>query len=260
MSELSNSIEPNTSTVLWNASIVPQTEHTRIGVGPLNLFFKKSLNEIWIATDRTQVEYPEPESLVWQRWAFADEAATLKVKPLLPDMQVSVRPEHAFRLVPNARINVYTRIPVWVGIYNGSDDKHKLIEVPSVELSKTWFGDFFSGSLSYGLRTRARREITPDMFQAHTIICTMNIQNASGGDLLIEKINILVERLSIFIKDGQLWSDEMDITFKGGDQHSEITMQGTAPGSAPDAVHVMAPRNPVKKSIAERILKEIHLF
>ena len=98
------------------------------------------------------------------------------------------------------------------------------------------------------------------MMQAHTVISTMNIHNASGVDLLIEKINILVERLSIYSKDGQLWNDEMDITYKGGDQHSEITMKGTAPAAASHAVHVTSPRRPMRKSIAERILKEIQLF
>jgi hypothetical protein len=260
MTEPTNLVQNIKPASIWDETLVPRRENSRMAVGPLNLFFKKTFNEIWIANDRTQIEQPVEESLIWQRWAFEDDKTTIQLKPLMPDLQVSVRPEHVFKLVPGARITIYTRIPVWVGIYSGKNFAHQLLEVPSVELSKTWFGNFLSGSLCYGLSTRARREITSDMMQAHTVISTMNIHNASGVDLLIEKINILVERLSIYSKDGQLWNDEMDITYKGGDQHSEITMKGTAPAAASHAVHVTSPRRPMRKSIAERILKEIQLF
>lgn len=98
------------------------------------------------------------------------------------------------------------------------------------------------------------------MFQPHTVICTLNIRNESDEDLSIEKINLLAERLSIYIKDDQLWSDEMDVLYKGGDQHSELTVKSTAPEYASDAILVTQPRNPVKKSFAERILREINIF
>lgn len=251
---------PESTVTLWKNELLAHSDSREIAVGPVQLFFRRMYNEVWIAADRTQVERPEEHTLQWERWAFDDSKTAIALKPLMPDLQVAVRPEHVFRLVPGARINVYTRIPVWIGVYSGADASHKLMEIPTVELSKTWFGDFLSGSLSYGLSTRARRAIEQDMFQPHTIISTMNIHNASGEDLLIEKVNILVERLTIFSHEQQLWSDEMDIVFKGGDQHSEITMNGTPPKAAPSAVLITPPRKQLKKSFAERILKEIQLF
>jgi hypothetical protein len=98
------------------------------------------------------------------------------------------------------------------------------------------------------------------MYNPHTAICTLNIHNASGEELLIEKINLPVERLSLYYKDGQLWSDEMDVSYKGGDQHSEISMQGYAPSASPQALYLSPPRNPVKHTLAERIIKGMHLF
>lgn len=245
---------------IWQAIPTTGVDISHTAAGPLHLYFRKVLNEIWIATDRSQVENPKSESLTWSRWAFDGDFESVMLKPMLPDMQVTVRPEHAFRLAPGARVQIFTRIPVWVAVSLKASTEYKLMEIPTVELNKTWFGDFLSGSLCYWLSTSARREIVPEMFQPHTVITTMNIHNASREDLLIEKVNILVERLSVYIHENQLWSDEMDITYKGGDQHSEITMNGEPPSARSDAKHIANPRNPLKKSFAERILREIHLF
>lgn len=224
------------------------------------MFFRKTLNEIWIATDRSQVEDIDPETLNWSRWAFGDPDTHLKLRPLMPDLQLTVRPETPFRLTTGTQVRVYTRVPIWVGVYAADRENHRLQEIPTVQLSKTWFGDMEHGRLSYWVSTRARRTITPDMLNPYVAICTLNIRNESDEDLHIEKMNLLAERLSLYLKDDQLWSDEMDVVYKGGDQHSEITMKGEPPEYVSDAIFVMEPRNPVKHSMAERILKEIHFF
>lgn len=245
---------------IWRSLELKTEESGKLVVGPVQIYYRHMLNEVWVATDRSQLEKVDPDKLEWSRWAFRSNQIKLKIVPMMPDRQVTVRPDTPFRLTKGTSIRIYTRVPTWIAVYAIDDTLHKLVEIPTVILSKTWFGDFIDGTLSYWLSTRARRSIVSEMFQPHTVICTLNIRNESDEDLSIEKINLLAERLSIYIKDDQLWSDEMDVLYKGGDQHSELTVKSTAPEYASDAILVTQPRNPVKKSFAERILREINIF
>lgn len=247
----------------WGPVAVPTGDHVVHRVGPLGLVLKKVSNEIWIATDRTQLELPDTDALVWSRWALKKESTPLEVMPMMPDRQVVVRPEYPFMLAPGAEVRIYTRIPVWVGVFALEGKRHMLMETPTVIMCKTWFGDFTEGTMCYWISTTARRVITDDVFQSHTAISTLQIRNESSADLKIDKLGIRVDRLSLFDKDGQLWTDEMDIRYKGEEQHSEITMKGKPPSEVKEAKLLTSPRDPVKKSFAERtfrILKDIPGF
>ncbi len=247
----------------WGPVAIPAGDQMVHRVGPLGLVFRKISNEIWIAADRTQIEHPDPETLVWSRWALKKDSVPIEVMPMMPDRQVVVRPEYPFMLSPGAEVRIYTRIPVWVGVYALESKRHLLMEIPTVMLSKTWFGDFIEGTMCYWISTTARRLITDDIFQSHTAISTLHIKNESNSDLKIDKLGIRVDRLSLFDKDGQLWTDEMDIRYQGEEQHSEITMKGKPPSEVKEARLLTSPRDPVKKSFAERtfrIFKDIPGF
>lgn len=263
MSKISEIGSGTDKATIWGPISIIPGEISVHWVGPLKLLFKRLFNEIWIASDRSQVEHTDVDELDWSRWAIKKEDFTVELYPMMPNKQVVVRPEHPFNLASGAKATIFTRIPIWVGIYTNESKKHKLTEIPSIMLSKTWFGDFLDGILCYWVTTTARRNVTDDIFQAHTAISTLNIKNDSDNDLTIDKLSLLVERLSLYEKNGQLWTDEMDIVYKGEDNQSEITMTGKPPQGFKDAKLISSPRNPLKKSFAERtfnILREIPGF
>jgi len=231
-----------------------------LNAGPLRLYFQRILNELRIASERADGSESDAENRTWSRWALQREDFQIILKPAMPDMQVVVKPDSPFRLSPGARVKIYTRIPIWITVHTSINPDHTLMEVPAVELSRTWIGDLTHGKPGYWLETRARREADFEQNEAHLAVATMNISNESGEDLLIEKINVLVERLALFHHAGRFWTDEMDVVYKGSNQHSEIAMRGQAPAVAQQAVFVRSPRLPMKKSIAERIFKEINIF
>jgi hypothetical protein len=248
---------------IWGPIMVQPDKISVHWIGPLKLLFKRLSNEIWIAIDRTQLEHSDLEELDWSRWAIKKEDFSIELLPLMPDKQVVVRPEHPFNLASGAKATIFTRIPVWVGVYTNETKRHKLTDIASVVLNKTWFGDFLDGVLCYWVATTARRKVTDDIFQPHTAITTLNIKNDSEQDLTIDKLSLLVERLSLYEKNGQLWTDEMDIVYTGEDNQSEITMMGKPPQGFKDAKLISSPRNPQRKGIAERtfkMLKEIPGF
>lgn len=241
--------------VKWYPITLAENETYSKSVGPLTLYLKRTSNEVWIAHDRSQMENVDESSLDWSRWALKKNDAELQLLPLLPDKQVVVGPEHSFHLGVGAEVRIFTRIPVWIGVYAMENSLKKLMEVPSVVLSKTWFGDFVGGELCYWISSTARSQISPEIFQPHTAICTLNIRNDSEEELRIEKLSVKVDHLSLFLSDRQLWSDEMQIQYKGGDQHSDIHITGKVPHEACDAVLLQSPRNPEKRSFAERTFK-----
>jgi hypothetical protein len=263
MSKISEIEMVNQTPSIWGPITVLPDEISVHWIGPLKMLFKRLSNEIWIAIDRSQVEHTNPDDLDWSRWAIKKEDFSIELLPLMPDKQVVVRPEHPFNLASGAKATIFTRIPVWVGIYTNESKRHKLTEIASLTLNKTWFGDFLDGVLCYWVATTARRKVTDDIFQPHTVITTLNIKNESDQDLTIDKLSLLVERLSLYEKKGQLWTDEMDIVYNGEDNQSEITMTGKPPQGFKDAKLISTPRNPQRKSFTERtfkILKEIPGF
>jgi hypothetical protein len=252
--------ERTKKTSVWGGISLPANEFVDHKIGPLHIMMKRTSNEIWVSFDRTQVEEPGPEVQSWTRWALTRKDSVIEVWPLMPDLQVIVRPEYPFSLAPGAAVKVFTRIPVWVGVFAHDPRKHKLTETPTVQLSKTWYGDFTDGVMCYWIGTTARREVSQDVLNDYTAVASLNIKNESDTDLKIEKLSIRVDRLSLFESEGFLWTDEMDIRYHGEDQHSEITMNGKAPKDLQHPKLITSPRDPLKKSFAERtfrIIKEI---
>jgi len=263
MSKIMDPLEKKSIKLTWGSLSVPQSEITTLMIGPVKLVFRRFSNEIWIATDRSQMEHTDTDELEWSRWAVKKEDFNIELLPLMPDKQVVVRPEYPFNLSSGAKVRIFTRIPVWIGVYTNESKRHKLVEIPSILLNKTWFGDFVDGVLCYWITTTARRFVTDDIYQSHTAISTLNIKNESDEDLRIDKLSLRVDRLSLFERKGQLWTDEMDIKYRGGDQHSEIIMTGKPPLEYKDAKLITSPRDPQRKSFVERtfkILKEIPGF
>jgi len=247
----------------WGGISLLEDVFTDHRVGPLHILLKRVANELWIAFDRTQVEHPDPNMQDWSRWALKKKDSVVEIWPVMPNLQVIVRPEYPFMLSPGASVKVYTRIPVWVAVFAHDPKKHKLTESPTVLLSKTWYGDFVDGVMCYWIHSAARREMSKDLLQEHTAVATLLIRNESENDLQIDKLSIRVDRLSLYDSEGYLWTDEMDIRYHGEDQHSDITMSGKAPKELVQPKLITTPRDPAKKSFAERtfrIIKEIPGF
>lgn len=245
----------------WGDFTLEQDATITRDIGNLSLRLRSNANEIWVASrDMTTVRNKKisDKDFVWSRWVMKDEHTALQLAPQTPDRPVIVVPEYTFRLVPGATARIYVRIPLWVAILYS--DSRVLTEIPTVTLTKTWFGGPAEGELCYGISTTARRTIIRKDIQSHQMVCTITVSNKSDEDLQVEKILFRVERLTIFQKDDCFWSDETEIVYHGGKHHSDIIMTGRVPDEVKEAKKKMGPRNPVKKSFTVRtfqILKDL---
>ncbi|HSG07398.1 MAG TPA: hypothetical protein VLA36_03505 [Longimicrobiales bacterium] len=244
---------------LWGDRPAPeQGEIQRLGIGPLTLWIRGEANEVWLAHARTaEGEMPPsepPEEGQWSRWALQDAPAHLRITPVLPDRALVVKPEHPFTLLRRASARIYMRIPAWIrveAVDQQSRSASILSEIPTVQLSDTWWGDFIDGELSYWLSTSGRRRLTPDLFQSHLVMSAVQLDNLSADDLQVEKLSLRVEHLSVYEKDGWLWAEEVRVGYHGEDEGSEIHMDDAPPREA-DGAREISPARAQKRSFRTR--------
>lgn len=263
-------------------------------VGPVTIHIKKFLNEIWIAyTSNVTENIPEavdftkrpnkdnvspetfendtpqvsagskPSELMWNRWAMKTEVSSIRFRPIFPDRSVVIKPEYPFKIAHGASVRVYTRIPVFIRITPTDEPDHVITDIPAMKITGTWFGDFLNGELCYWITSKARREITEDLYEHHLCITPMTITNESNEDLPFDKMSLKVAHLSIYNNNQAMWADETKITYFGGDKLSDIEMQGVAPIEAGNAKLLTKPRTPIRKSLTVRtfrLIKEIPNF
>jgi len=238
-------------TALWGDQPIPEEgEVLQIDVGPLTLWLKRVDNEIWLASARVGGEGPSPsdgppDDLEWSRWALRDKPHHLRIIPVLPDRAMVVKSDHPFTLTRLARARVYMRVPTWVrveAVEEGGGRPVRLAEVPTSPLSDTWWGDFLDGEMAYWLTTKARRAPTPDLFAPWVIMAVLQLDNHSEDDLLVEKLLMRVEHLSVYEKEGRLWAEEVRVEYHGEAEGSDIHMDDHPPDEAKGAREITPPR------------------
>jgi hypothetical protein len=249
----------------WGRIELPTAVTLPHRVGPRDLWFAFRHREILVATSRapegTQVPAPEPpETSSWSRWAVPGEERTVVLRPILPDRAVVLQSELPFSLLPRAEARIYVRIPLWIRVETVGNGATLLMELPTVDLSDTWWGGFMEGELCYWLHTHARREMPAELIQPYLAICPLLLVNRSGADLRVEKFAFRVAHLSLFLHRGGLWADESVVRYQGEAEGSQIEITGHPPPEAAGAARVAEPRIPVVRSFTARTFQRLKAF
>ena len=232
----------------WREYPLEEGETSSVSVGPLRIDLRREGDEVWIAWSRsTENGTPEPPT-EWERWAAPGNAA-VALRPALPSRALVVGPEKPLGLAPRTRARIYVRVPLVAQVVLGDGDPTVLLEVPTIVMSNTWWGDVMEGEMCYWLPTSARRAVGPEHFQPHLVVCPVLIDNQSSGVLEVAKSAVRVAHLSIFDAGGRLWADETTVHYSGSEEGSEIEMSGTAPPEATTAVLLVPPREPIPRGL-----------
>jgi len=238
----------------WGRHTLPEIGEKSLRIGPrrLRMIFRDS--EIRIAVeDDFRTALPDA---AWTRWATPGGEREIMLQPVFPDRAVVLEPEQPFHLLPRASARIYVRVPLWIRIQlplAASPTATLLLEeTPTVSLSDTWWGGMAEGELAYWLTTTARREMRPELFQPHLAVCPLLVTNGANADLRVEKLSLRVAHLSLFAREGELWSDECRVSWQGEGEESRVAVGGQPPAEAPDAVAVTAPRAPVQRGLRAR--------
>lgn len=220
-------------------------------IGPLGFWVRRAEREWQVAHQRFGEEAlaaaaagpaPPPE-LSWTRWASGTVNPPVRVRPMTPDRPVVVRPAQPFRILKGGIARIYIRIPVWARIELAvEDDPLQLTDIPTVELSNTWFGSLFEGQLCYWTETAARRSIEGFEPRPHLAVAPMFIHNQFQAELPLEKICLHTEGLSLYAGERGLWTSEVRVTNTGPGAPERIEVAAGPPEEAAGAEPVAEPR------------------
>lgn len=235
---------------LWGDRPMPKAGETqRLDVGPLTVWLRSVENELWVTFLRSEQSGDPPADVPvdaeWSRWALPSDHGLVRVSPVLADRPLVIKPEQPFTLVRRAKARIYMRVPVWVRLETmaaPSARRTLITEIPTVHLSDTWWGTVQEGEMAFWLATKGRRHMTPDLFEPHLAISTVQLDNHSEDDLPVEKHALRVEHLSLYEKDGWLWAEEVRVEYHGEDEGSEIHMDDMPPREAEGAVEISPAR------------------
>ena len=242
---------------LWEEREIVPEKIINWRFGPLRIWCKNVSNEIRIThklfdetSGNQKVEIPD--DIDWSRFTVKQSFEKIHLLPVFPDRPVVVQTESPFKLTKNASAKIYIRVPLWIKIELIGKATFSLMEIPSIILSNTWFGDFFEGQLCYWISTAARRILKKDKKQPFLAICPIELINRADKDLSVEKICLRVSGLSLFFDGEHLWADETKVVYRGSEKGSQITSSGKAPSESDSAELFSSPRQPAKKSFAAR--------
>jgi len=175
------------------------------------------------------VRTQKPDSSLWRHYLHK-EIGPVQPIPVLPDKPVVVRPDRALTLLPGQDALFFLEVPVWFRLCTTVPRRLTIFEEAIVVLTKTWFGDPITGELCYGLATRLHQGIASVEPSAYLAVCPLSITNDSDTDLVFEKICLHVENLSVFRSQKRLWTNRLNVVFRGPDQGTQIEIDRDPPG------------------------------
>ena len=248
---------------MWDpVAIEPKTVYYA-GFGTLEVWIERSFDDWYLASRLPEQEQRAvaltkakniriPEGLDWKRWVSGEEASVVRFLPAMPDRSVVVRPRYPLHVPTGTSVPFFVNIPLWVRVTVGEENGNLLCEIPSVTLSNTWFGEPTMGELCYSLKTKALRNLEEVSNHPYMATCPVRIQNQAPADLDFQRICIRVEHLHVYRGKDRLWTNQVDVVFKGEDLTSQVTIRKYAPVVEKNSERLCPARQPVDRSLLKR--------
>jgi hypothetical protein len=170
----------------------------------------------------------KPLSSAWRHY-LAHESSLVMPVPVLPDRPVVIRPDRPLTILPGEKAQFFLEIPVWFRLTTLDENRKRIFEEPLAILSNTWFGDPLNGDLCYSLDIRLHQSIQSVGSNVHSAVCPLHLTNDSASDLPLEKVCLHVENLSVFKGETRLWTNGMNVIFKGAEQATQIQITPSVP-------------------------------
>lgn len=237
----------------WNTKTLGDGEWMRVDFGALCLVVM-NYREEWriasladgaaegVAESGSAVE--APTDVTWERWDHGPKDSRIAFRPAFPALPVVARPNSVLNLSPKGEASFFIGIPACIEIMAECQGAMLLLTgFPSEVLSKTWHGTPLQGHLGFALRTFARRVFEPEVWPEFEIICPISIVNVDAQTLPFERLYLETDHLTVFEKNGRLWSNAAEIHVGAGNSDlSNINYSDRPAAPWQDAVEITPPR------------------
>jgi hypothetical protein len=240
----------------WLPQQVPHGETLDCRIGPLRLRAQHVHGEWRIAHDYED-EVPGPMSPValrvvaeaWthpsiQRYVAPQGGGSLRLRPMLADRPVVIRPRQPVFLPSQTETTLYLSTPVWLRIEAGEREPVLLCEIPTVRLSDTWFGPSTrEGELCYSGKTHARHDLAEVPYRSHRALTPLKVRNEASTVLPLEKLSLPVPLLSVYgTADGSLWTQRVSLLRRQNSDMADMAVEPRAPDLPGQVSRLSGPR------------------
>ena len=131
--------------------------------------------------------------------------------------------QSCLNLSPKGEASFFVGIPACIEIMAECQGAMLLLTgFPTEVLSKTWHGTPLVGHLGFALRTYCPAGVSsPEVWPEFDILCPISIVNDGAETLPFERLYLETDHLSVFEKDGRLWSNAARIHVGAGEHGNE---------------------------------------
>ena len=229
---------------LWAEHPIPANAARRWQIGPLSLWvcgLHREWRVAWWHDEGLQESLevssgpiPEawPEEVEVQRFAAADGATGVRMRPLTSDRPVVARPDASLGVPPGHRVTFFLTTPLWVEVATTAGQP--LVAMPTRRLSGTWFGTSTrEGQLCYASQTRARLVLDQLPIRPGRVVTEVRVHN-QGPDLLpIERVHLPLPHLPLHETEaGVLWTPALTVVRHRDRAQAEVKIDRGAPAAA----------------------------
>jgi hypothetical protein len=187
------------------------------------------------------VDFPD-EGVASERFAVQQTGGIIHLRALTADRSVVARPKTPLRVPSGQQARIFVSSPLWLEVAVGPN-RTFLKELATRRLSKTWFGPSTrDGEILYALKTGARTRGDDLPRRPYRLTTPIVIRNEAEDMLVIERLNLPVPHLSIYDKDGALWSEEVTMLHAEVGDLAELDLKSGPPPEAEGAQRLSGPR------------------
>jgi len=248
---------------LWNPLPIKPERTYQASFCTMQLWVKHSKADWYVTHRATARELPaaglhlvlpdaEPKDAAWTRWVAGDDRPLIHLIPALPDRPVVLRPRYPLHVPRGRSAQFFVNLPLWIRVQAGAPSATPLTEIPAVVLSNTWFGAPTAGELCYALKTKAPRHLEEVSNHPYTVTCPVSVENQAPTDLEFQRLCIHVEHLHVYRGQRRLWTNQVEVVFKGEELVSQINIRRYAPVFEQTSERLCPARQPVDHSLLKK--------
>ena len=235
------------------------------------VYHHSGLLKIWLRKHRESVEMvtlvdgkhkakQPPKDAVWKKWMVFEESITVGFTPYVPDLPVQLAFPEPLIVPEGKNVSFYYWMAAWVNV-KLSGDKQSTLSLgafPTQPLSHTWTGNFFEGELVYEDFPDIHFEpkIHPDK---NIFICPVEVKNKGNESLVISKLLMRLNNLSIYTDGEDYWLNKIGFDFGKYSELLDVRIFSALPKDLGKFSLVQKPIDPDRKSTLLRTFAPIRM-
>ncbi|MGE5394437.1 MAG: hypothetical protein ACM3P1_06805, partial [Candidatus Saccharibacteria bacterium] len=187
------------------------------------LMKSKMNNQAFENLEAEEIEEMEndPEALHFQ----TGKSHHLILAPAFPAKAVVFRNNKTIKISAAESAHLYFRIPLTLQFYfDEVKEENRMFEMPLQRLSDTWFGEADSGEPAFSIGNNYDIALSEVKALSWEAIVPVEIINNTTAMLELQRLILRVEEFSLYLKNKQIYSNNVEIEFRGPEHAGNITL------------------------------------